>query len=143
MLKIVQFMEYLAVITALNHLGSFGKNFVKLKKKINKNFIHQLIGFILGKTVPFILSTQDFRHSFSWYRPPCWWITYLLHLQFKLHDYITIVQPTTSIWCKNMHRYLLDFICFKINKNKQPSGWCGMFILVLWHDFMNRHVPFL
>ena len=27
-------MEDLAVFTALNHSGSFGKNFVKLKKKI-------------------------------------------------------------------------------------------------------------
>ena len=33
-LKIVQFMEDLAVFTALNHSGSFGKNFFKLKKKI-------------------------------------------------------------------------------------------------------------
>ena len=32
-------MEGLAVITALNHSGSFVKNFVELKK--NKNVIHQ------------------------------------------------------------------------------------------------------
>ena len=31
--KIVQFKEDLAVITALNRSGSFGKNFAKLKKK--------------------------------------------------------------------------------------------------------------
>ena len=33
-------MEDLAAFTALNHLGSFGKNFVKFKK--NKNVIHRL-----------------------------------------------------------------------------------------------------
>ena len=33
-------MEDLAVFTALNHLGSFGKNFVKFKK--NKYFIYRL-----------------------------------------------------------------------------------------------------
>ena len=32
--KIVQFIEDLAIFTALNHLGSFGKNFVKFKKNI-------------------------------------------------------------------------------------------------------------
>ena len=39
-LKIVQFMEDLAVFTALNHSGSFGKNFVKFKK--NKYVIYRL-----------------------------------------------------------------------------------------------------
>ena len=33
-------MEVLAVFTALNYSGSFGKNFVKLKKK-NKNVVHR------------------------------------------------------------------------------------------------------
>ena len=33
-------MEDLAVITPLNHLGSFGKNFVKVKEK-SKNVSHQ------------------------------------------------------------------------------------------------------
>ena len=38
--KIVQFMEDLAVFTALNHSGSFGKNFVKFKN--NKYVIYRL-----------------------------------------------------------------------------------------------------
>ena len=38
--KIVQFMEDLAVFTALNHSGSFGKNFVKFKN--NKCVIYRL-----------------------------------------------------------------------------------------------------
>ena len=33
-------MEDLPVITALNHLASFGKNSVEFKKKKNKNLIH-------------------------------------------------------------------------------------------------------
>ena len=37
---IVQFMEDLAVFTALNHPGSFGKNLVKFKK--NKYVIYRL-----------------------------------------------------------------------------------------------------
>ena len=39
-LKNCQFMEDLAVFTALNHSGSFGKNFVKFKK--NKYLIYRL-----------------------------------------------------------------------------------------------------
>ena len=52
----VQFTEDLAVITALNHSGSFGKNFVKFKGK--KIVIHQpnLRRSVLGKTVPEVLS---------------------------------------------------------------------------------------
>ena len=38
--KIVQFMGDLAVFTALNHLGSFGQNFVKFYK-INKHVIYR------------------------------------------------------------------------------------------------------
>ena len=44
-------MEDLAVFTALNRSGSFGKNFVKFKK-INKNVIHQPRSVRIGKTVP-------------------------------------------------------------------------------------------
>ena len=43
-------MEDLAVITALNHSGSFGKRFAKFWK-INKNFLHQ----------PRLVSKRTFR----------------------------------------------------------------------------------
>ena len=67
-------MEDLAVVTALNHSGSFRKNFLKLKKK--KIYIYIYILFtslgrsVLGKTVRSVLSTtsggtQDLEHSFS------------------------------------------------------------------------------
>ena len=66
-------MEDLAVVTALNHSGSFRKNFLKLKKK---KYIYIYILFtslgrsVLGKTVRSVLSTtsggtQDLEHSFS------------------------------------------------------------------------------
>ena len=71
-------MEDLAVVTALNHSGSFRKNFLKLKKKKKKKkiYIYIYILFtslgrsVLGKTVRSVLSTtsggtQDLEHSFS------------------------------------------------------------------------------
>ena len=55
-------MEYLVVITVLNHSGSFGQNFVKFKKK-NKNVIHQPWLSRIGKTVPEVLSAaRGSRH---------------------------------------------------------------------------------
>ena len=48
-------MEDLAVIKALNHSGSFGKNFVKFKGR-NKNVIYQPKAVHVGKTVPSVLS---------------------------------------------------------------------------------------
>ena len=38
--RIVQFMEDLEIVTAVNHSSSFGKDFIKFKGK-NKNIIHQ------------------------------------------------------------------------------------------------------
>ena len=68
-------MEDLAVVTALNHSGSFRKNFLKLKKKKKKKkYIYILFTSlgrsVLGKTVRSVLSTtsggtQDLEHSFS------------------------------------------------------------------------------
>ena len=69
-------MEDLAVVTALNHSGSFRKNFLKLKKKKKKKKKYIYILFtslgrsVLGKTVRSVLSTtsggtQDLEHSFS------------------------------------------------------------------------------
>ena len=47
-------MEDLAVITPLNHLGSFGKNFVKFRGKVKMLFT-SLGWSVLGKTVPSVL----------------------------------------------------------------------------------------
>ena len=44
-------MEVLAVFTALNYSGSFGKNFVKLKKKKIKMLFTGLGRSVFGKTV--------------------------------------------------------------------------------------------
>ena len=58
--KIIQFVEDLAVFTALNHSGFLGKNFVKLKKKIK---------FVKLKMLPSAHGLgqqfQDLGHSFS------------------------------------------------------------------------------
>ena len=61
--KIVQFMEDLAVFTAINHSGSFGKNFVKFKN--NKYVIYRLRVGLYGFGQHF----QDLGHSFSPYGP--------------------------------------------------------------------------
>ena len=49
-------MEDLAVITALNHSGSFGENFVMFKEKKIKMLLTRLSRFVLGKPVPEVLS---------------------------------------------------------------------------------------
>ena len=81
---IVQFIEDLTVITALNHSGSFGKNSVKFKGK-NENVIHQPKTVRVGNNCVLCREyrpwpttsggTQDLRHSFSQYGPPGWRVT--------------------------------------------------------------------
>ena len=73
-------MEDLAVFTALNHSGSFGKNFIKFKN--NKYVIYQLrVGRSVLKMLPSAYSLgqyfQDLGHSFSPYGPPSRQITYI------------------------------------------------------------------
>ena len=59
--KIIQFVEDLAVFTAVNHSGFLGKNFVKFQKK--------KIKFVKLKMLPSAHSLgqqfQDLGHSFS------------------------------------------------------------------------------
>ena len=62
--KVVQFLEDLDVITALNHSGSFGKNLVKFEKK-NENVIYQLRSLRIWKNCALCL-----EYSFSQYGPP-------------------------------------------------------------------------
>ena len=49
-------MEDIAFITALNHSGSFGENFVMFKEKKIKMLLTRLSRFVLGKPVPEVLS---------------------------------------------------------------------------------------
>ena len=58
-------MEDLAVFTAINHSGSFGKNFVKFKN--NKYVIYRLR---VGPYTDLRQYFQDLGHSFSPYGPP-------------------------------------------------------------------------
>ena len=79
-------MEDPAVITALNHSGSLGRNFVWFTK-INKNFIHQPRSVRIWKYCALCLEyrpwptapggSQDHRRSFSQYGLPGWRITYI------------------------------------------------------------------
>ena len=80
--KTVQFMEDLAVFTALNHSGSFGKNFVKFQK--NKYVIYRLrVGPYGEKLWPRSWKCglgqyfQNQGHTFSPYGPPSRQITHL------------------------------------------------------------------
>ena len=78
-------MEDLALIKAVNHSGSFGKNFVIFMKK--KTVIHRPRSVGIGKNYALCLEyrprptasggTQDFVHCFSQYRPPGGRITYI------------------------------------------------------------------
>ena len=72
-------MEDLAVFTALNHSGSFGKNLVKFKK--NKHVIYRLrvgpYGEKLSASVLKMLPSATQFHSFSPYEPPSRQITYM------------------------------------------------------------------
>ena len=54
-------MEDLAVITALNHWGSFGMNFVSFQEKKIKMSFTSLTRSVLGKTVPEVVSTARGR----------------------------------------------------------------------------------
>ena len=62
-------MEDLTEFTALNHSGSFGKNFVKYKKKINMLFT--------GEGSVRMVKNCDRGHSFSPYGPPSRQITHI------------------------------------------------------------------
>ena len=52
-------MKVLAVFTALNYSGSFGKNFAKFQKK-NKNVAHRPWSVRIGKTCASVLRAQFF-----------------------------------------------------------------------------------
>ena len=74
--KIVQFVDSKdhAVITAQHHLGSFGKHFVKFKKKNKYVLFTSPGGSVFRKTVPLAYrasgGTQDLVHSFSQFEHP-------------------------------------------------------------------------
>ena len=57
-------MEDLAVIKALNHSGSFGKNFVKFKGR-NKNVIYQPKAVHVGKNYTLCLERRPQPTAFG------------------------------------------------------------------------------
>ena len=89
--KFVQFMEYLAVITALNRYCSFGKHFVQLKKKKKKKKTFSSSVFI-GKNCALCL---QYRYSRL-----CNWAYILRCVMFKrtcIHS-LTSVNTTCNLW---------------------------------------------
>ena len=84
-LEIVQFVANLAMITALKYSGLLHVFRCFVEK--NKNVIHQPRLVRIGKNCALSLEycprpvtsgrIQDLGHSFSQYRPPGWWITYI------------------------------------------------------------------
>ena len=89
-------MEYLVVITVLNHSGSFGQNFVKFKKK--KCYSPALVGsyrekLCLRSWVP----PEDVGtgYSFSQYGPPGLRITYLSEIIHRLSVFPTYESKIT------------------------------------------------
>ena len=58
-------MEDLAVITALNLLGSFGKNLVQFKGKKNKMLFTSLGLVRIGKNCALRLESSPFSHGLS------------------------------------------------------------------------------
>ena len=77
-------MEDLAVITALNNSDSFGKNFVKLKKKV----IHKPRSVRIWKNCALCL-----EYRFSQYGPPGWRITYVLAPTFRWLIFWKMITP--------------------------------------------------
>ena len=87
--KIVQFMENLAIITALNHQSSFGKYFVKFKRK-KKTVIQQPRSVCIGKNCELCL---QYKYSRLW--------AYILRcVMFKrtcIHS-LTSVNTLCNLW---------------------------------------------
>lgn len=77
--KNVFFMKNLALITALNYLGSFCKHSFKFPEKKIKNVIHQLSFVRIGKNRALCLESWSKTSGtvFFQYGPPGWWITFI------------------------------------------------------------------
>ena len=91
-------MDDLVVFTALNHSGSFGKNFVKFTK--NKYVIYWLtVGPYGEKLWPRSWKRfQDLGHSFSPFGPPSWQITYTLFYSTAKAIWSNLFMSSPSIY---------------------------------------------
>ena len=87
-----------------------------LKKKMNKNVIHQRRLVRFGSN--YVLGTQDLRHSFFPYGPPGRWIIYISALldDLKFRYFFLIFYWVTST--RNIHVPP----CLVARRAKSPSG---------------------
>ena len=100
-------MGDLALITALNHSGFFGKNFVKFKGKKLKTALD---------------GTQDLGHSFSQYGPPGWWITYIYHRKVSWY----LAYQETYFFLMFLHSLPLSSILpvrLRVYNSRLPFRW--------------------
>ena len=87
-------MEYLVVITVLNHSGSSGQNFVKFKKK--KCYSPALVGSYWEKLcLRSSVRAVGIGYSFSQYGPPGWRITYSSEIIHRLSVFSTYESKIT------------------------------------------------
>ena len=87
-------MEYLVVITVLNHSDSFGQNFVKFKKK--KCYSPALVGSYWEKLcLRSSVRAVGIGYSFSQYGPPGWRITYSSEIIHRLSVFSTYESKIT------------------------------------------------
>ena len=87
-------MEYLVVITVLNHSDSFGQNFVKFKKK--KCYSPALVGSYWEKLcLRSSVRAVGIGYSFSQYGPPGWRITYSSEIIHRFSVFSTYESKIT------------------------------------------------
>ena len=124
-------MEYLVVITVLNHSGSFGQNFVKFKKK--KCYSPALVGSYREKLcLRSWVSPEDVGtgYSFSQYGPPGLRITYLSEIIHRLSVFPTYESKITF--------HILICLCWShsfapIHQNLKFRTWVQVItVLKMW-----------
>ena len=118
LLEIVQFVANLTMITALKCSG-LSYAFCCVVEK-NKNVIHQLRSVRIGKNCALCLEyrlrlqasggIQDLGHSFSQYRPPGWWITYIF---IATLSFLKITGQKSFLFLVCLCIVTLSIICYQ------------------------------
>ena len=107
-------MEDLALIKAVNHLGSFGKNFVMFMKKTELLFTG-LGRSVLGKTMPFVLSTARGRRLRAVLKTSC--IVFPNTDRPRRANNIYICVPEIELKATGHVKYMyIDLLAFLIGK---------------------------
>ena len=122
-------MEYLVVITVLNHSDSFGQNFVKFKKK--KCYSPALVGSYWEKLcLRSSVRAVGIGYSFSQYGPPGWRITYSSEIIHRFSVFSTYESKITF--------QILTCVCWShsfapIHQNLKFRTWVQVItVLKMW-----------